>query len=204
MFEGIRDWFSNAYDTVTNWGGNDEPMSYNPSGDPQSDVGQSVLSDLDIDNSGSIDDRAISSYQPGYDYSSYDNDYGDFIGNPAQNNPSNGGPNGGKGFLGSLLSPSVLGAAITSGAGLLGGLSAMDAQKQQLAAAKEQQKMNQLLELAKLKYQLMGKGAGTGGRRSGAGGASGPTPQQINAQASQQLSSGYQNLGGNLASIYRS
>ena len=105
-----------------------------------------------------------------------------------------------------FLSPAVLGAAITSGAGLLGNLNALDIQKEQLKTAQEQQKMNQLLELAKLKYQLLGKGASTssGRRSSGRGGGSGAANSALNTQLSANLASGYQNLGNSLSSIYRS
>lgn len=108
-----------------------------------------------------------------------------------------------KSWTDSFLSPSVIGAAITSGAGLLKGMSDMDLAKQNMQSQKEQQRLNQLLELAKLKYQLLGKGGSSGGsgRRSGGGGGTDPR-QAINQQASAQLASGYQNLGGNLASIY--
>lgn len=205
MFE----WLGNAWDDFTGYfGGSDD--GYNPgmeTGNGGYDT--SILSDLDIDGSGSIGDKPISSYNPEntYDfgtmnvdgYNGYNVDGVSDVARP--NNPAN--PNE-KPWYSALLSPSVLGAMVTSGAGLLGGLGQMDMQKQQLAAAAEQRKMNQLLELAKLKYQLLGKGAsGSSGRRGGGAGGGADPRQAINAQASAALASGYQNLGGNLASIYR-
>lgn len=208
MFE----WLGNAWDDFTGvFGGSDDYA-----GNPQSSTGQSVLSDIDIDNSGSIGSMDISDYKPDYDYSSVDDEFGGYsenFGNPFDGTSGNPGATPGtlgkpgeKPWYSSLLSPSVLGAMVTSGAGLLGGLNQMDMQKQAIAAAKEKEKMNQLLELAKLKYQLLGKGAsGGGGRRSGGAGSGGANPSgAINAQASAQLASGYQGLGNNLASIYRS
>lgn len=189
------DWLGNAWDSFT---GLFDGGGYT-AGDPTSSVGQSVLGDIDIDNSGTIGDMSIGDYQPGYDYSSLDSSFGDpftLSNTPTPTNkPGNNSPSW-------WQSPAVLGAAITSGAGLLGNLNSLNAQQSALKAQQEQQKMNQLLELAKLKYQLMGKGAKTsGGRR--ASGPSGPTPQQINAQYSGNLVSGYNNVGSNLAALYR-
>lgn len=96
--------------------------------------------------------------------------------------------------------PSILSAAITSGAGLLQGMNNMNIEEQRLKASADQVKMNQMLELAKLKYQLMNKGAGTS-RRGGSGSAL--AKQQLEAQLANNLASGYQNLGTNLASIYK-
>lgn len=200
----MLDWLGNAWDDFTGYfGGSDT------AGDPSSSVGQSVLADIDIDGSGDIGGMDISDYKPGYDYSSIDDELGGYsesfgqsLGGSSPGSPGTPGKPGEKPWYSALLSPSVIGAMVTSGAGLLGGMNQMDMQKQALAAAKEREKMNQLLELAKLKYQLLGKGAsGSSGRRSGGAGAD--PRQAINAQASAQLASGYQNLGGNLASIYR-
>lgn len=198
------DWLENAWDSFTGlFGGGSEVE-----GNPQSGIGQSVLGDIDIDNSGDIGGMDISDYKPGYDYSSVDDQFGGYsesFGDPfkpaEQGNSNTPGKPGDKPWYSSLLSPAVLGAMVTSGSSLLGGLSSLNAQKEQQKAAQEQQKMNQLLELAKLKYQLLGKGAKTsGGRRSGGGSSSG---QNADAQASAQLANGYQSLGNNLSSIYR-
>lgn len=124
-----------------------------------------------------------------------DNDYSNFEGYVPDSQKD-------KSWYDAFLSPSVIGAAITSGAGLLKGMSDMDIAKQNMQSQKEQQRLNQLLELAKLKYQLLGKGGSSGSGRSYRGSGANPA-QAINQQASAQLASGYQNLGGNLASIYR-
>jgi hypothetical protein len=178
------DWLGNAWDDFTSLFGSDESKDltdwdskYNPpTYDFKGEQGAYDVFKNDYETDGVLQGD-YSSFQP----------------------PRNYDDNQGGGILKSLLSPSVLGAAITSGAGLLGGLNQMDMQKQALKAQEEQKKMNQLLEMAKLKYQLLGKGASGGGRRSG-----GANPSVgINQQASAQLASGYQNLGGNLASIYK-
>lgn len=187
-------WFEDAYDYA--FGGSEpETPSYGDSGQYKT----SIPADLDLDGSGSIGDKSISSYNPNqtYDFgqSGFDMPSYDFI--PGVTKPA-GGPADKPWYT----NPNVLGAAITAGSGLLGGLSQMNMQKQAIKAQEEQRKMNQMLELAKLKYQLLGKGAsGSSGGRRGSGG---PDPRQaINSQASAQLSNGYQALGGNLASIYR-
>lgn len=186
------DWLTDAWDSFTGLFGGSE----------LSDNAQSVLGDIDIDGSGSIGGMDISDFKSGYDYYSMDDDYGAALASIPDNVSNNPNVKPGKSFLDSFLSPSVIGAAITSGAGLLNGMSAMDIQKQNLKAQAEEKKMNQLLELAKLKYQLMGKGAsGSSGRKGG--GAKGPTAQEINAQYSGNLASGYTGLANNLSSVYR-
>jgi hypothetical protein len=115
--------------------------------------------------------------------------------------PENKDPSGGTDWTRILTSPAVLSALVTSGAGLIGGLNNMSLQKEALKAAEEQKKMNQMLELAKLKYQLLSKG---GGRSSGARGGSGSNrAQDLQNQYSASQASGYGSLGNNLASIYR-
>lgn len=69
----------------------------------------------------------------------------------------------GNGFWDNFLSPNVLSSAITAGAGLFGGMSQLDAQEEALKAQKEDQKLQYLLELAKLKYGPKGGGKGGGG-----------------------------------------
>ncbi len=136
-----------------------------------------------------------SSFLDDYEDGTLDSDWGDYEG------ASGGGSE--KSFLDSFKSPGVLAAMIQSGSGLLAGMSNLDVQKQAIAAAKEKEKMNQMLELAKLKHSLMGKG-GSGGRRSGGGGSSVDPRTAINAQYSANQVSGYNSVGNNLANIYRS
>ena len=100
--------------------------------------------------------------------------------------------------------PNLLGAGITAGAGLLNGMGAQDTQRRATAAALEQAKMKNLLELAQLKHSILMKGSGGSGRRA-SGGGSGAANQaaavdrQLSANKVSQLS----NLGSNLANIYR-
>lgn len=185
MFDFIGD----AWDSFTGLFGGDE-------GATSSDGWKSNDDGWDYDFKGKPE--AYQQFESDYsDNGILDGDYSSFEG--ADLNPSN---NGG-GFGKALLSPSVLGAIVTSGAGLLQGMNQMDIQKQQLKAAEEQRKMNQMLELAKLKYQLLGKGgSGGSGRRYGGSGGANPSAA-INAQASANLANGYQALGGSLSSIYR-
>lgn len=187
MLEDINNWFSNAYDytfggstpetpDISGWESNDG-WDYDFKNKPEAYA----------DFSSDLADNSLDLNWSGYE--------GQVPGNiPGQNN-------NGSSFTKALLSPSVLGAIVTSGAGLLGGLSSLSAQQEQLKAAKEQQKMNQMLELAKLKYQLMGKGGG-GSRRSGSSGGAN-RGEQVNAQYSANQASGYAQLGNNLSSIYR-
>ena len=197
---GILDSIGSAFDSAMDYGA--DLFGY---GDEPQDNGYqtSILSDLDIDGNGSIGNKPINTYDPGIGYganSSYDYDglaYNPVSAPTATNTPT---PQDGKSFWDSLTSPNVLGAAITAGAGLFGGMSSLNAQKEAQKAALEERKMNQLLELAKLKYQLMGKGAGGGGRGR-SGGAS--RSSQIDAQYSGALANGYNTVGGNIAATYR-
>ena len=105
----------------------------------------------------------------------------------------------GKSWLDSLTSPNVLGAAITAGAGLFGGLSQIDQQREAQKSAQEQQKMNNLLELAKLKYQLTKGGTGSG---RASGGSRGPTRGEIDAQYRSALANSYNTVGSGIAGVY--
>jgi hypothetical protein len=147
-----------------------------------------------------------------YDFSNNQSAYDSFL-NDYNSNSGSGFTSDWSGFAGQatpdaspstwekiLTNPGVLGAAITSGAGLIGGMSRLNAEKEAVKAQQEQQKMNQMLELAKLKYQLLSKG---GGRASGAGGGSQNRAQDIQNQFSANQASGYQSLGNNLAATYR-
>jgi len=194
---GFWDGISSAFDSAMDF------VGYGDDAPADSGYQTSIMSDLDIDGNGSIGSKPISSYDPNVGYganSSYDYDglaYNPVSTPAATNTPK---PEDGKSFWDSLTSPNVLGAAITAGAGLFGGMSNLNAQKEAMKAAQEEKKMNQLLELAKLKYQLMGKGAGGGGRgRSGGASKAG----QIDAQYSNALASGYNTVGGNIAATYR-
>lgn len=69
----------------------------------------------------------------------------------------------GGGFWDNFTSPNVLSSAITAGAGLFGGMSQLDANEEALKASKENQKLQYLLELAKLKYGQKGGGGKGGG-----------------------------------------
>ncbi len=100
----------------------------------------------------------------------------------------------------SLTNPNVLGAAITAGAGLFGGMSRLNAEKEAQKASQEQQKMNNLLELAKLKYQLT-KGGGGSGR--GSGGARRPTQAEIDAQYRNSMAGSYNSVGSGIAGAFR-
>lgn len=225
MFDWLGDMFGSAIDAVGSLFG-DSGIS---------DTASSVLSDIDIDNSGSIGDTLISDFKPNTDYSSfYDSSplglgegfgmpgYGseltsaptsiDSYGNNISPKPTidtkpNTDPNAvEKPWYSSLLSPSVIGAAITSGAGYLNNMNNIDMAKQAQAAKAEEEKRNSILALAKLKYQLMGKGAPTGGRRAGgrsAGGGGGGASSAQDQQYSASLASGYGQLGNALANIYR-
>lgn len=190
-------WLESAID------GAGDLFGFSPSATPSSDgvYQSSVLADLDIDGDGSIGAKPISSYSPDstYDEGSFGFGMPDY-GYTGVDSPATPKAPGEKPWYSAFLTPGVLGAVVTSGASLLGGMSNMNLQKQQMKAAEEQRKMNQMLELAKLKYQLMGKG-GSGGRRASGGGSN--KSQAIDQQASAQMAAGYQNLGGNLASIYR-
>ncbi len=136
--------------------------------------------------------------------------YGDFLDDGSDNNstidwgasltPSPAPSNEQSGWTRALTSPAVLSALVTSGAGLIGGLNNMNLQKEALKAQEEQKKMNQMLELAKLKYQLLSKG---GGRSSGSRGGGSNRAQDLQNQYSANQASGYSSLGNNLASIYR-
>lgn len=184
------DWMGDAWDSFTGLFGGSEA--------PSTDSYGGTLANLDIDGDGSIGSMPISSYDSGGDYDYLDS-YGKFDGvSDFSSDYQVPGSTGGKSFTDSLTSAPVLGALITSGAGLIGGMNTLDQQKNALKAQQEQVKMNQMLELAKLKYQLLGKGAG-GGRR--AGGNSNRAADQ-DAQFSRGQSSGYNQLGANLASIY--
>jgi hypothetical protein len=101
------------------------------------------------------------------------------------------------------LNPNLLGAGITAGAALFQGMGNQSIQKQQLKAAEEARKMNNLLELAKLKNQILMKGSsGSGGRRASGGGGSGQA-EAVDRQYSTNKISQLSNLGANLANIYR-
>jgi hypothetical protein len=188
---------SNAWDSFTGLFG------FNNSGSAFSD-GWESSDGIDYDFKG--DQAGYDAFQADYADGTLDGDYSRYQGNDPVIRYWRKDPvkdkNDDKPWYSSLLTSDVLGAAITSGAGLLQGMSKMEMEKQQLKAAEEQRKMNQMLELAKLKYQLMGKGAGGGGRRSGGSGAANRA-QAIDLQASNNLAAGYQNMGNSLASIYR-
>lgn len=55
-------------------------------------------------------------------------------------------------ILSAVSNPSVISAGLTAGAGLFSGLQQIDANKQAQQLTAEQQKLNQLLEVAKLRY----------------------------------------------------
>lgn len=97
----------------------------------------------------------------------------------------------------SFLNPNVLAAIITSGASLTGGLAKLGLEEDALKAQKEKEKMDNLLGLAKLKYQLMGKGSGGGGGR-GSGGSGSADQARNSANKVTQ----FNNLGSTLAGIY--
>lgn len=172
-------WFSDLFgggdDDLTNWDSPNNPPTYDFKDEP------------------GAYDVFYDDYQDGTlegDYSSFMPSY-----SPTTREPE------GKEWYDSFLSPSVIGAAITSGARLLKGMSDMDLQKEALKRQAEEKRMNDLIKLAQLKHQLIGRGSAGGGRRSGGSGAN--PAQSINTQASAALAGGYQNLGNNLASIYR-
>ncbi len=73
---------------------------------------------------------------------------------------SSSSSNTGGGFsIGGLLKdPAVLSSLITTGGGLLSGLSGLDLKEEELARAREDEKFKYLLELAKLKYGAHGGG----------------------------------------------
>jgi hypothetical protein len=167
----------------------------------------SILDDIDVNDDNMIGNKPFSSYDAEGTY-----DFGDFPVDPGASGFEGSNPSPGlkdpkqdnsKPFW---QNPAFLAAAIQSGAGLLGGMNQMDLQKAALKAQQEKEKMNQMLELAKLKYQLLGKGGSGGGRRSGGKGGSGgmSAAQQLQAQYSAQQSSGYNSLGNTLSGIYRS
>lgn len=190
----IGDFFSNGWDSFTSLFGESEPASDSYGG---------TLSNLDIDGDGNIGSMPISDYSPSGDYD-YFGDFGNY--EPGKNDFTGvtGGGGGGGSSSGSksnspwYTNPAVLSAAITSGAGLFKGMNELSLQKEALKKAEEDKKMNQMLELAKLKYQLLGKG-GSSGRRSGGGSN---RSADINAGYSRQQSNGYQALGQQLSNIY--
>jgi len=161
---------------------------------PSTDGWQSNDSGWDYDFKG--DEAGYDAFQSDYnDNLILDGDYSSFAGasSPALSKPDSKGA--------WYTNPNLLGAGITAGAGLFGGMAKLDADKQNLKAQQEQSKMNNLLELAKLKHQILMKGSGGSGRGRGSGGANrsedldrGHSANKIN-----QLS----NLGANLSNIYR-
>lgn len=100
--------------------------------------------------------------------------------------------------------PSVIGAGITAGAGLFSNMSALDQKDRDTKAALEQQKMMNLVELAKLKNSILAKqAAGSGGGRSGGGGSGTAQADKERANSVNQVNA-YNNLGSTLAGIYKS
>lgn len=93
--------------------------------------------------------------------------------------------------------PAILGSIITSGAGLFNNMSALDAKKQSEKNAQEQQKLQALLSLAQLKHSILAK-EGQGGARSGGARAS-----DVNRQNSVNYVNALNNLGTNMANIYK-
>lgn len=237
VFDFIGNAFSSAVDSIGSLFGDSSSVAdtvgstidaYGDAGNPQSAVGQGLLSEIDMDNSGSIGSKSFLDFQPGVDYSSFNDvglpsDYTTGLGTGFDMEGNGYGtkfdaspltpkvdpkvdPNAEKPWYSSLLSPAVIGAAITSGAGYLGQMNQIDLAKQAQAAKAEEEKRNSILALAKLKYQLMGKGAPTGGRRAGgrsAGGGGGGAGAAQDQQYSASLASGYGQLGNALANIYR-
>jgi hypothetical protein len=95
--------------------------------------------------------------------------------------------------------PNVLGSAITAGAGLFGNMSALDAKRENDRANREAQKMNSLLELAKLKHSILNKSSSGGTRSGGSGAKAEDTARQHSVNKINQ----YNNLGSSLSSIYK-
>lgn len=168
----------------------------------------SVLNDIDLDGDSTIGGVPINQYgsagfAPNLTHLGDNNGYNTQIGgfdfsNP--NAPTKVEPSAAPFYT----NPNLLGAAITAGAGLFQGMSALDVQKQALKAQQEKDKMNNLLELAKLKNQILMKGSSGsgGGRRAGGSGGAGQAEavdRQYSANKISQLSS----LGANLANIYK-
>jgi hypothetical protein len=186
------DFLSNAWDSFTGLFSGD-------SGNAQ------TMSDLDIDGDGSIGSTAISDYPstgyaPDLSYGAdnvYNTGFSDITNpNPAIDGPASSGNSKGPWYT----NPNVLSAGITAGAGLFGGMSQLNVQKQQLKASAEEKKMNNLLELAKLKNQILMKGSsGSGSGRGGGAGKAEAVDRQYSTNKINQLN----NLGSNLGSIYK-
>lgn len=191
------DWLGDAWDGFTGLFGDADSSSLSST---QSDL----LNDIDISGDGTIGGVPISSYGS------------EGFAPDLTNIGSNDGYNsvlGGYDFGGGKLSkvdpkadapwytnPNVLGSAITAGAGLFGNMSALDARKEEQRANREAQKMNSLLELAKLKHSILKGSSGTGGAVRSGGGAN--EADNVRRQYSANKISQLSNLGANLANIY--
>lgn len=104
------------------------------SGDPQSDTGQSVLSDIDINNDGNIGSKPISSYEPGTSYDGGEFNFGSGNSNGSSNSNSGGTDWGG---------------IISTGVGILGAGSKLMQQSESNKLARDQLKATTLSPEAK-------------------------------------------------------